>query len=183
MKHLVPRVLLVAAAQLAAGAACAQTMRPGLWQIDSKITSANTETDQAMAALFKQMGNLPPEQRKMLEQLAAQQGMAMPKIGADGAIATSSCITPEMAARKLVPTGQQGTCTSNNAAISGGLKLSFTCTNPPSSGEGKLLFSGDTAFNMAVNVTTSARGAPEQMTVTSAGKWLDATCPATLRSK
>lgn len=181
MNYLVSRLVLVAAIQLVAGSALAQTIRPGLWQIDSKITSANTETDQAMAVLFRQMGNLPPDQRKMLEQLAAQQGMAMPTIGADGAIGTRSCITPEMAARKLIPTGQQGTCTSNNVAVNGGMKLSFSCTNPPSSGEGKLIFSGDTAFNMAVNVTTSARGAPEQMTVTSAGKWLSAACPATLR--
>jgi hypothetical protein len=54
--------------------------------------------------------------------------------------------------------------------------MSFACTNPASSGRGTLTYIGDTGFTMAMNVTTSARGAPEQVTLNSTGKWLGA-CP------
>ncbi len=182
MKH---NVISVAAAALALAVAAApvaaQTFKPGLWQISNKISSAQPETDQAMSMLLQQLGNLPPEQRKAVEQMAARNGMAMPTIGADGGIGVKACITPEMAARKQIPTGQPGDCKSDNVAVPGGMKIAFTCTNPQSSGEGKLNFIGDTGFTMAMQVTTSARGAPERVAVNSSGQWLAATCPATPR--
>jgi hypothetical protein len=168
--------LLVAG--LAGAAAPAQTIKPGLWQVTNKMTSANPEMDQAMSALLRQMGNLPPEQRKMMADLAAKQGVSMPNVGADGAIGMEACITPEMAARKQIPTGQPGNCKSSNVATADGMNLAFTCSNPASKGEGKLRLIGDDAFTMSMNVTTSARGKPEQMQVETAGKWLGASCPA-----
>lgn len=172
-----PLAALVAAS-LAAAAAPAQSIKPGLWQVTNKMRSANAEMDQAMSALLRQMGNLPPEQRKMMEDMAAKQGVSMPNVGADGAIGMEACITPEMAARKQIPTGQPGNCTSRNVATADGMNLSFTCANPASKGEGKLRFVGDTGFTMSMNVTTSARGKPEQMQVETAGRWVGATCPS-----
>jgi len=142
------------------------------------MTSANPEMDQAMSALLRQMGNLPPEQRKMMADLAAKQGVSMPNVGADGAIGMEACITPEMAARKQIPTGQPGNCKSSNVATADGMNLAFTCSNPASKGEGRLRLIGDSAFTMSMNVTTSARGKPEQMQVGTSGKWLGAGCPA-----
>ncbi|MET3131582.1 hypothetical protein AAKU55_001844 [Oxalobacteraceae bacterium GrIS 1.11] len=169
---------IIAAGAFAAAPAAAQTIKPGLWQIDNKMSSANADTNQAMASALQQLGNLPPEQRQMLEQMAAKNGMAMPKIGADGGLATTTCVTPEMAAQQQIPTGQPGNCTSNNVAVAGGMKLSFTCSNPPSSGAGRLNFQGDKAFTMTMQVTANARGTPEQMRVDSSGKWLASACPA-----
>lgn len=185
MKTLVNRLLNRRAAQLsalviaslAAAHAPAQTIKPGLWQVTNKMKSANAETDQAMSAMLKQMANLPPEQRKMMQDMAAKQGMAMPNVGADGAIGVTTCITPEMAARRQIPTGQQGDCKSNNVATADGMNLAFTCSNPASKGEGRLRFVGETGFTVSMNVTSSARGKPEQMQVESSGKWLGATCP------
>jgi len=176
LRRAAPLAALVVAS-LAGAAAPAQTIKPGLWQVTNKMRSANADMDQAMSALLRQMGNLPPEQRKMMADMAARQGVSMPNVGADGAIGMEACITPEMAARQQIPTGQPGNCKSNNVATADGMNLAFTCSNPASKGEGKLRLVGDSGFTMSMNVTTSARGTPEQMQVESTGKWLGATCP------
>ena len=179
MKQSLLRLSLLACAAIGAHASAqTATIKPGLWQVDSKMASPDAATDNAMSMVLQQLGNLPPDQRKQLESMAASRGMAMPTVGADGAVRVTACVTPEMAVRKQIPTGQPGDCTSKNKDIAGGMQVSFTCANPKSSGEGKVLFSGDQAFNMQLAVTTSARGTPEQVNVTSNGKWLGASCPA-----
>ncbi|MGK5080317.1 DUF3617 domain-containing protein [Janthinobacterium sp. HLX7-2] len=184
MKPSLSCLSLLALASLGLGAlASAQStaqstsIKPGLWQVDNKVASPDAATDNAMSMVLQQLGNLPPEQRKQLESMAASRGMAMPTVAADGAVRVTACVTPEMAARKQIPTGQPGDCTSNNTPIAGGMNVSFTCANPKSSGTGKVLFSGDQAFSMQLAVTTSARGTPEQVNVTSKGQWLGASCP------
>ena len=183
MKHSLLRLTLLACAALGAqanvmAASQAAAIKPGLWQVDSKMASPDAATDNAMSMVLQQLGNLPPDQRKQLESMAASRGMAMPTVGADGAVRVTACVTPDMAARRQIPTGQPGDCKSNNRDIAGGMHVSFTCANPKSSGEGKVMFTGDQAFNMQLAVTTSARGTPEQVNVTSNGKWLGASCPA-----
>ncbi len=183
MKHSLLRLTLLACAALGAqanvmAAPQAAAIKPGLWQVDSKMASPDAATDNAMSMVLQQLGNLPPDQRKQLESMAASRGMAMPTVGADGAVRVTACVTPDMAARRQIPTGQPGDCKSNNRDIAGGMHVSFTCANPKSSGEGKVMFTGDQAFNMQLAVTTSARGTPEQVNVTSNGKWLGASCPA-----
>lgn len=183
MKHSLLRLTLLACAALGAqanimAASQAATIRPGLWQVDSKMASPDAATDNAMSMVLQQLGNLPPDQRKQLESMAASRGMAMPTVGADGAVRVTACVTPDMAARRQIPTGQPGDCKSKNTDIAGGMQVSFACANPKSSGEGKVMFTGDQAFSMQLAVTTSARGTPEQVNVTSNGKWLGASCPA-----
>ncbi|MFA6070380.1 MAG: DUF3617 domain-containing protein [Janthinobacterium sp.] len=180
MKRSLLRLSLLACAAIGASAQAASpsaAIKPGLWQVDSKMASPDAATDNAMSMVLQQLGNLPPDQRKQLESMAASRGMAMPTVGADGAVRVTACVTPDMAARKQIPTGQPGDCKSKNTDIAGGMQVSFSCANPKSSGEGKVMFTGDQAFNMQLAVTTSARGTPEQVNVTSNGKWLGASCP------
>ena len=183
MNHSLLSLSLLACAALGAQASVqaappSTTIKPGLWQVDSKMASPDAATDNAMSMVLQQLGNLPSDQRKQLESMAASRGMAMPTVDASGAVRVTACVTPEMAARKQIPTGQPGDCTSKNKDIAGGMQVSFTCANPKSSGEGKVIFSGEQAFSMQLAVTTSARGTPEQVNVTSNGKWLGANCPA-----
>lgn len=167
---------LIALTQLAAWPSSAQGIKPGLWEISNRMTSADARTDQTMSLLLQHLANLPPEQRNMVQQIAASQGLTMPRITPGGQVGISACVTPEMAARKHVPNIQQGDCTSNNIAIDGGMKLAFVCSHPQSSGEGQLRYVGDTAFTMTMNVTSSARGRPEQVVVDSEGRWLGHDC-------
>lgn len=165
-------ILLIFAAALAG----AQSMKPGLWELNNKMKNSNPEMGLAMSAAAKQLASMPPEQRKQMEDMMAQHGAGMPKIGGDGGVVVTACITPEMAARHDLPTGQQGHCSSQNQPVADGLNVSFNCTSPASSGHGQVRFNGDTAFNMTMNVSSSARGKPEQMTVETSGHWLGPNC-------
>ena len=171
---------LIAVVALAALPSFAQGMKPGWWEISSKMTSADARTDQTVSMLLQQLANLPPEQRSMVQQIAQNNGFAMPRITPGGNVGVSACVTPEMAANKQVPNIQQGDCTSNNIAIDGGMKLAFVCSNPASRGEGQLRFVGDRAFTMRMNVTSSVRGRPEQVSVDSDGRWQGEQCPPAL---
>ena len=173
MKRL-PALLVLAA--LCSSPALAQSMRPGQWELSNKMESSNGQTNAAMASAMQQLANLPPEQRAQIEAMMAQHGAGMPKIGADGGMAITACITKEMAARHELPTGQNGKCTSNNRPVAGGIDVSFSCTEPASSGSGQVRFSGDSGFTMDMNVTTSASGKPQQMHVMTTGRWIGPTC-------
>jgi len=177
MNRLLKKSITLAAACLLAGAAHAQSMRPGLWEMSNKMNTSNVETNQAMNAMLQQLANLPPDQRAKVEAMMAQNGASMPKLAANGGISIKACITEEMARRQEVPTGQQGNCQSNNQPVTGGMNISFICTNPASSGQGHLTFKGDSGFTMTMDVSSEARGKPEQMTIETTGRWLGA-CPA-----
>lgn len=172
---------IIAAAALSSLApcpACAATasasMRPGLWEITSKIQPGNSQAAAAMAEAQKQMANMPPEQRKMLESMMAKQGVGLSMNG-DG-VKVTYCVTKEMAERHEFPTGQQGKCTNSSTPTANGMNVSFSCSNPPSSGTGQVTFQGDTGYTTSMHVTTSARGKPETMNVDGTGRWLGADC-------
>jgi hypothetical protein len=72
-----------------------QRLQPGLWE--QSMTTKNDKMNQAMAQMQQQMASMPPEKRKQMEAMMAQQGVNMG--GAGGVITAKVCITPEQAAR------------------------------------------------------------------------------------
>lgn len=167
--------LVLAAAVLAAAATHAQSIKPGLWEHAFTIKSASGQMEGAMAEMQKQMAALPPDQRKMMEQMMAQQGVGMGPKGQSVKI----CITPEEAARQEVPAAE-GNCTQKVTQRSGNtIKVSFSCGAPhPSSGEGEISFQSPSAYTGKTTVTTTVQGKPERMDMTTTGKWLSADCGA-----
>ena len=164
-----------AALTLCAASAGAQTMKPGLWEAQNKL-GGSPEMEQAMAQMQQQMASMPPAQRKMMEEMMAKQGVGM--TGASGGgMALKMCITREMVERNQLPVQQQGSCTTTTTdKTSAGMKIKFTCTNPPSSGEGQFTFAGDTAYTMKMKVNSSAPGAPKTTTIDTSAKWLGSDC-------
>jgi hypothetical protein len=89
------------------------------------------------------------------------------------------CITKEMAERNQVPVQQQGNCTSSTSNKTGtGMKIKYTCTNPPTSGEGVFTFSGDSAYTMKMNVNSAGQGTPKTTSMDASEKWLGSDCGA-----
>jgi hypothetical protein len=166
--------LLVGCAIAAAlGSAGAQTLKPGLWQITHQTQGG--DMGRSMAAMQQQMASMSPQQRKLVQEHMARQGM---QTGPGGGAGTSIkvCITPEMAQRNQVP-GGHGDCNSTSQARSGNtMKVAFACTNPPSKGEGEVTFASPEAYTSRMTVTTTVQGKPQQMTMNSSGKWLAADC-------
>jgi hypothetical protein len=167
--------LLVACAAVAAlGSAAAQSLKPGLWQITHQ-TQGGGDMGRSMAAMQQQLANMPPEQRKMVEQHMARQGVQAGSTPGGG-MAVKVCVTPEMAQRNQVP-GQHADCSSTSQARSGNtMKVAFACTNPPSKGEGEVTFTSPEAYTSKMTVTTTVQGKPQQMTMNSSGRWLAADC-------
>jgi hypothetical protein len=129
-----------------------------------------------MAEMQKQMAEMPPEQRKMMEQMMARQGVQF-SLKAGGGMATRMCMTREMAERNEVPLQQQGDCTHKRTPGAGGtMKISFTCTNPKTSGEGEVSFQGDTGYRMKMKMFSEAAGRPEVVNMDASAKWLGADC-------
>lgn len=154
----------------------AQTTKPGLWEMTQKM-GGNPQMDQAMAQMQQQMASMSPEQRKMMQDMLAKQGMAMPAPAAGGGMTVKMCITPEMAARQDLPVQTEGECTTTVTSRSANVvKMNFVCRNPPSSGEGTYTFQGDTAYTMKMLMKTTHQGKPQNVTLDGQGKWVAANC-------
>lgn len=163
---------------MGASTAHAQSTKPGLWEITNKMVG-NAQMDSAMAQAQKQMAGLPPDQRKMMEEMMGKQGISMPNANASagGGMAMKICITPEMAARSEMPHQQDGDCTTTITSRTGNsMKAKFVCTDPPTTGEGTYTFSGDTAYTVDMKMSTTQNGKPESMTMKGGGKWLSGNC-------
>jgi hypothetical protein len=151
--------------------AAAQTMKPGLWEINNKMGGG--QMDQAMSEVQKQLAQMPPEQRKQMEAMMAQRGVKMVP-GTGGGMTVQACITREMAERNDVP--MQNGCTSTQQKKSGNrMQFTFRCTNPPSSGEGEVTFTPD-SYTSHTTVKTTVQGELQTMTMDATGKWLKADC-------
>lgn len=156
-------------------AAGAQNIKPGLWEITTRMASASGEMEKAMADMQKQMAQMTPEQRKMMQDMMGKQGMAM----GPGGNAVKVCISKEMAERNEAGGGQPGNCKQTSTPRSGNtMKFSYTCSNPPSSGEGQVTFVSPEAYSMKMNSSHMAGGKNEKMTIDSNGRFLSTDCGA-----
>ena len=174
MTQAVPVLLVALGCCAAALPASAQTLKPGLWELQHKA-GANPDIDKAMADMREQMAQMPPEQRKQMEAMMASRGMQMTP-DAGGGMAMRMCLTREMVERNEI-TDKRGDCTTTQQQRSGNtLRMAFSCTNPPSKGETQVTFSGPEAYSSRTTVTTTTDGKPETMTVEGTGKWLGADC-------
>ena len=174
---------LIAAPVLLTFAICAnaQTLKPGLWEITQKMKFGSSEMTSEMATMQAEMAKMSPEQRKQMQDMMSKQGVnidlgAAGSAGGPGAITVKTCLTPEMVARNELPAAQ-GNCTSTNSPRVGNtMKMAYTCTKPPSSGEGQVTFVGMDAYTMKMTVKTMVKGKAESMGLDGAGKWLGASC-------
>jgi hypothetical protein len=171
-----PTRYLFAAFALVATATSAQTIKPGLWEIQNQMQGANGgKMAKAMADMQKQLASMPPEQRKMIEDAMAKQG-AQVSPGQGGGMAVKVCMTQEMVDRNDMG-AQQGDCTHTSSARSGNTqKFSFSCTKPPSRGEGTVTFVSPEAYTVKIKTTATLKGQEETMDMQASGKWLGTDC-------
>ncbi len=160
-------------AGLLAGAAHAQTMKPGLWEF--KQTPQLDEARKAqMAQAQKAMDSMPPERRAMIEQMMAKQGVNVSMAG--GVITVKACITKEQAERNLAPVSTQGNCTQESKRSGSVIQTHFVCTDPASEGDATVTLRGSEGFTNDVTVRTQRQGRTETTKVTGEGRWLGDDC-------
>jgi hypothetical protein len=146
-----------------------------LWEVTHNMKGGGGDMAGSMAQMQQQMASLPPDQRKMMEEMMAKQGMKMGGAG-PGGMSSRQCMTREMVERNELPS-QQGDCKTTKQQRSGNtMKFAVSCTNPPSSGEGQVTFVSSEAYTMKMSVNTQVNGKPETMNMDASGKWLSSDC-------
>jgi hypothetical protein len=176
-KPMKSRHVVAAALVLAASAAGAQSLKPGLWEVTHKMqTSGDPKGQDRMAQMNQQMAKMPPEQRKKVEEMMAKNGVKMGSGSPGGGMSMKICMTKEMVERNDVP-AQQGDCKTTRQSRSGNtMKTAFSCGNPPSSGEGQITFLNSEAYTTKMVMTSMASGKPQKIDMEGGGKWLGADC-------
>ncbi|HAU57310.1 MAG: DUF3617 domain-containing protein [Verminephrobacter sp.] len=174
---IVSTAALALLAGMAGGASAQQKMRPGLWEHSVNMKSQSGQMEAAMAEMQKSLASMPPEQRKQMEQMMAQQGVGMGPKGQTVKV----CITKEQADLDNIP--QQEGCTQKVQRVDAStMKVAFSCKGgqgqPPSSGEGTITMQGPTAYTGQFRFKTQNQGKPEQIDMAQSGKWLSENCGA-----
>ena len=153
----------------------AAQMAPGLWEHTVKFKSQSGDMEKQMAEAQARMASLPPDQRKMVEQMMAKQGMSM---GPQG-VTARSCISKEQAARmEPLPMSKDSNCTQDVVSrTSSSMKIKWACTGQdPSTGEGEIRFSNDKTFTGHAVMNGLRNGKPERTDMETNGHWLSSEC-------
>ena len=170
-KHLVAIALAAAAA---APAFAQQALKPGLWQVETRMPS-DPEFEKSMAEMREQLASMSPEERKQMEAKMGKQGVQL-AAGAKGGAATRFCMTREQAARQESP-GAKGECTVTKVNRSGNtVSSSFTCSNPRSSGESVVRYASAEAYSSKTTTVTEQGGKKDTTVIESDAKWLSSDC-------
>lgn len=174
MKSLPCLAVLAAVALVTPAQAQTQKIKPGLWEHSVTMKSQSGQMEGAMAQAQAQLESLPPEQRKMVEQMMASRGVGMGTGGKPTALRV--CISKEQAERDELPSNER--CRHESVQRSGNtVKMKFSCdSNPPTSGEGEFTMKSPTAYSGKAVVNTYVQGKPEKMSMEMTGSWLGADC-------
>lgn len=149
-------------------------MKPGLWEHSFTIKSDSGQVEKGLADMKKSLEKMPPEQRKMMEEMMAKQGMGLSAKGT----AVKVCISKEQAEKLDIPQNQDSNCKQEVLSrTQNSIKMKFTCTgDPSSSGEGEFTLKSPTAYVGKAVVNTDSKGKKDRLNMDQNGKWLSADC-------
>lgn len=160
-----------------AASAHAQNLQPGLWEMHTRSGAGDAGMAKGMAEMQKQMAQMPPEQRKQMQAMLAQQGMSIDASG--GGIRTKVCITPEMAQKDEVLPAQQGDCKMSASQRSGNTMLvRYECRQPVMKGESRITFQNNRAYSVYSDNTVQEGGRQMRTTMEMDARWLASDCGA-----
>ncbi|NQD93398.1 DUF3617 domain-containing protein [Pseudomonas sp. CrR25] len=150
--------------------AAAQTIQPGLWEISSQNMQMGGQALPGMQAMLEQLKNLPPEQRQMMEQMMAKQGV---QLGEQG---VQVCMSKAQVEAEDIPlqdpkSGCNQQITERSAQS---WKFRFDC--PQGKGEGETRFLSDKEFITTVSGTFDSDAGPQDGSMESHARWVAADC-------
>lgn len=160
---------------LVSGLSFGQThqIRPGLWEQTMTMQSESGQMEKAMQEMRQQLAALPPEQRQMVEQMMAAQGV---KFG-EASNSFRICISPEQAKLDQLHLVDEN-CSQDILQRSGDvITIKFTCAgNPPSKGAGEVTILSPTEYKGRALINTVVESKPEQVTIEQVGRWIASDC-------
>lgn len=199
-----PFLAIFSFAAVLAAPAVAQDIKPGLYQVtskmsgDNKVTEMMTQQKDALAKMTpqqrQQMADMPRQMAKMMEGMSPEQRAKMKEMmgdkaellesmqsmqmtfNADGSSSMKMCVTKQMIDQRDL-TGQHGDCKHNNGKMTGGvMKIAYTCTTPPSKGEGELRMTGPNSFITNMKMVSTDPANKQTMELASTSTWLGSSC-------
>lgn len=169
-------------------------MKPGLWEHritlvggNSAATAQTQQMQTAMEEVKKQMVNMPPEQRKMMEDMMAQQGMTFSdqgvsmqnnkvQISTDGTL-VKQCITQAQIDKGYMPESTAGCNPQITQLSKTKFKMAYECTDQSSTkGEGEIEFTSSTAYKGKANFVNQMNGNAQRYETEQSGSWLSSDC-------
>jgi len=168
MKIRLPAVAL--ALCLSAPLVQAQMLQPGLWE----LTTSNMQVDGSalpdLNVMLGQMQMLAPEQKAMVEQAMAKQGIS---VGGKG---IRSCLTQAQVQSDNIPLQDpQSGCTQQITARHGNVwDFRFNC--PKAQGSGQATFLSQREFLTKVSGTFNATGTQQKGSMETRAVWLGNDC-------
>ena len=146
--------------------AAAQDIQPGLWEISSSNMQVGGQAVPGMQQMLEQMKNMPPEQRQMMEEMMARQGV---QLGDQG---VRICMSEAQIKAQDIPlqdpkSGCSHEITERSAEL---WKFRFSC--PDGQGEGETRFVSDREFSTQVKGTYCGQSSSME----SHARWVSADC-------
>lgn len=143
-------------------------MKPGLWEVQPTMQSQNNT--HPMPNMGQVMQNMPPQMRSQMEAMMQKQGMSMSNNGN-----IQICLTQDMIEHNRLP--QKNDCESTVTHQSGNKYLfHFSCGNPPTIGDGEIVFQNNESYTSQFKVTHQVQGQEHSMNMESSAKWLNSDC-------
>ena len=161
-------MISVLGALLLAGPAQAQQLKPGLWEMQTKVRSDDMD---------KRLAGMPAEQRAKIEAMMGQRGMAG-ATGAPGAPGKGMqvCVTPEDVQRPPSGTQERGDCKTEYSGSGKRIPFKTVCTEPPSTSEGEMVFENSETYSMKMHRTTTTKTGPQTMDLEMHAHYVAADC-------
>lgn len=154
--------------------AASSAMRPGLWEHQFTIKSESGKIEKAMADLKVKMAKMPVDQRKMMEEVMAKQGLAVNQ----QLSSLKVCISKEQAENLEIPQGYNQNCTQEVISrTKDTIKMKFDCTGVAEThGVGEFTLTSPTAYTGKSLINSTVKNKTEHMVMSQKGKWISSKC-------
>jgi len=154
------------------GSVQAQMLQPGLWEMTTSNMQVNGQPLPDLQVMMAQLQMMAPDQRAMMEQMLAKQGITVAGKG------IRSCLTQAQVQSNDIPLQDaQSGCTQQITERNGKVwKFQFSC--PKARGAGQAQFLSDREFLTTVSGTFNATGTPQNGSMNTRAVWLGANCGA-----
>lgn len=154
---------------VATAPALALDMRPGLWEMTSDDIQVDGTEMPGMAEMIEQMKGLPPEQRKMMEDMLAAQGVEL------GTAGVRMCLSAEQVKSRKLPFQDEQGCRQTITEQGDRLwQFSFDCPDAKGTGETRLISDREIATVIDTQYQTGTQQGSSRMQ--SSGRWLSDDC-------
>ena len=160
----------------------APNLKPGLWEESmERVTSPDGPGAAAMKQALSGLANLPPEQRRMMEKMMADQGVSLDASGGGVKVTQKTCIPPERTRFDRiagVPEACRMGYTRRGDAWSANGRCEARDGQPASQLEGVVTLEGSTAYSGDFTMTQQGVDGAGPVKVKTRGRWLSADCGA-----